>query len=270
MSLLSHDRFVAVLGGSAVGLSCQRGNGKGRDWLGSVSFIGERFPSWPLAIDTLERMLREHVRGRAELCVLLSSHYCRFCLVPWSEQIVAPSELQEYARFCFEEVYGQSEESWSLCISPEAAGQPRLAAGLPEELLGALRALATNLGVRLGSVQPYLMTAFNRFARSMPQKDYLFIVAEPARSTLLLSTDNRWGAVRSLGVADSDEALGELIARECELRADEEGAVALPVYLHAPGRVDDTPQLADVEVLSLELPHPGVRDVLYSMAMAVN
>ncbi|SDN16531.1 hypothetical protein [Pseudomonas jinjuensis] len=268
MSLLSPDRYVAVLGGSAVGLSRQRG--KTREWLGSVSFIGERFPAWPLAIDTLECMLREHVRGRAELCVALSSHYCRFCLVPWSEQIVAPAELQEYARFCFDEVYGPPEEQWTLCISPEAAGQPRLAAALPEALLEALRGLAGKLGVRLEGVQPYLMAAFNRFARSLPQKDYLFVVAEPSRSTLLLAGDNRWGAVRSLGVADTDEALDELIARECELRGGDDAAEPLNVFLHAPGRFDDTPQLAGVEVLTLQLPHAGVRDVLYSMAMAVN
>ena len=51
MSLLSRDRFVAVLGASGVGLG--RRQGSETLWLGSVGFIDEGFHAWFNADGTL-------------------------------------------------------------------------------------------------------------------------------------------------------------------------------------------------------------------------
>lgn len=262
------ERYIAVLGSTGVGL-CRRRGGT-CEWLGSVGFISDHFPAWPVATETLERLLAEQVRGRAELCVLLSGHYNRFCRVPWSDQINTREELQVYAGVCFEEVFGLSAQSWTFTLSAEAAGQPRIAAAVPDELLLRLRTLASNLSLRLVSVQPYLMAAFNRFDAQLAKDDFLFVVAEPGRSTLLLARDGRWEGVRSICSPDSDGALAALIDRECEL-FDADSEHPLPIYLHAPGRFENTPSLEQetVVMLNLQVAAP-VRDVLYVMSQAVN
>lgn len=266
MSLLSRERFVAVLGASGVGLG--RGQGSHNQWLGSVGFIDEGFMAWAVALETLERLLAEHAASGAELQVLVSAHFCRYCLVPWSEQINSPEELQGLARVCFEDLYGPPSQPWKLVISAEAAGFDRIASAVPEDLLNRLNSLAKTRGLRLVSVQPYLMAAYNHFDKRLGTEDFLLVVAEPVRSVLLLARNGRWAAVRSVGCNDSDAALGALIGRESQLQASLSER-PLRVYLHAPGRLDAAPQVPEVELLQVQAAPAAPRDSLYLMSRAV-
>ncbi|WP_271409305.1 hypothetical protein [Pseudomonas sp. Q1-7] len=258
MSPLSAETYTAVLGPRSVGLY------RGRDprGPGSAAFEPLGDLAWSPALAALEGLLARREPGRARLRVLLGSHYARFCLVPWSDAIDSPAELQGYARLCFEDLYGAFDQGWSLRLSPEAAGRPRLAAALPEELLDRLRALARSAGLRLASVQPYLMAAFNRYRASLAD-DFLLLVAEPGRGSLLLARDGRWASVRSLALDDSDAALNDLVAREGALQGLEQDTPPA-LFLHAPGRAGQITS----DVARLDDAEPG--DPLQAMAMTVN
>ncbi|QAY85546.1 hypothetical protein [Pseudomonas arsenicoxydans] len=266
MSLLSRDRYVAVLGASGVGL----GQRKGSEtlWLGSVGFIDEGFHAWTVALETLDRLLGEHAPAGAELSVVISGHFSRFCLVPWSEQISSPDELLGFAQLCFEDLYGAPTQPWSMVLSAEPAGYDRIATALPEDLLARLRSLVSGRGLRLRSVQPYLMAVFNHFDKSLDAGDFLFVVAEPVRSVLLLAREGRWTSVRSVGSNDSDAALIALIGRESQLQASTSER-PLNIYLHAPARIDVQPDVPGVHLRTLEEDRTGVRDSLYVMSRAV-
>jgi len=266
VSLLSRDQYVAVLGASGVGLGQRQGSAT--HWLGSVGYIDEGFQAWTVALDTLDRLLAEHVTTRAELTVVISGHFSRFCLVPWSDQISTPSELLGFAQLCFEDLYGAPTQPWSLVLSAEPAGYDRVASALPQGLLDRLRSLASDRGLRLRSVQPYLMAAFNHFDKSFDAGDFLFVVAEPVRSVLLLAREGRWSSVRSVGSSDSDAALTALIGRETQLQASTSER-PLNVYLHAPARVDSHPEVPGVHLRSLDEDRTSVRDSLYVMSRAV-
>ena len=80
-------------------------------------------------------------------------------------------------------------------------------------------------------------------SQQLQQGDFLFVLAEPRRSVLLLAAGGAWQQVLAQGCADSDQALQALIERTCELYGEQ-----MPrVYLHAPGR-GDVPQLAAVQL----------------------
>ncbi|MHC8339939.1 hypothetical protein [Pseudomonas sp. HLT2-19-2] len=266
MSLLSRDRFVAVLGASGVGLGQRRGSET--LWLGSVGFIDEGFHAWAVALETLDRLLAEHTHPGAELSVVISGHFSRFCLVPWSEQISSSAELLGFAQLCFEDLYGVPTQPWSMVLSAEPAGYDRVATALPQDLLTQLRTQVAAGGLRLRSVQPYLMAAFNHFDKSFDAEDFLFVVAEPVRSVLLLAREGRWTSVRSVGSSDSDAALTALIGRENQLQASISDR-PLSVYLHAPARIDSHPDVPGAHLRTLEEDRTSVRDGLYVMSRAV-
>jgi hypothetical protein len=263
VSHLSRERYVAVLGASGVGL----GQRKGSEtlWLGSVGFIDEGFHAWAVALETLDRLLGEHAGAGAELTVVVSGHFSRFCLVPWSEQISSPDELLGFAQLCFEDLYGVPTQPWSLVLSAEPAGYDRVATALPQDRL---RTLASGRGLRLRSVQPYLMAAFNHFDKSFGAGDFLFVVAEPVRSVMLVAREGRWTSVRSVGSSDSDAALTALIGRESQLQASSSER-PLNVYLHAPARIDSHPEVPGVHLRTLEEDRTAVHDCLYVMSRAV-
>ncbi len=265
MSLLSRDHMIAVLGASSVGLGVRQGSQL--RWLGSVGFIDEGPGAWTVALDTLQRLLSEHAPARASVQVLLSAHLCRFCLVPWSEQIQRPDELQAFTHACLEDLYGAPGQAWALALSPAPAGHPRIATAMPQALLEQLRSLAKARRLRLESVQPYLMAAYNRFVRPRAGDDFLFVLAEPQRSVLLTVQQRRWAGVRSVGSADSDYALGALIARERHLQAGSGDAQQL--FVHAPARLESPAQVPDAQACGLDDSSLSVRDGLYVMARAV-
>lgn len=242
MSHLSPDRYCAVLGAEGVGLG--RWHANQHQWLGSRAFACDSGqPAWAPAIAALAELLAEHAPRGARLQVLLSARYSRFCLVPWSDAIGHPRELDAYARACFENLYGQPLDDWRIVLSPEVAGAARIATALPEALLQALKTLGRENRLVLRSVQPYLMAAYNSCSAQLEEGDFLFVLAEPRRSVLLLAAGGAWQQVLSQGCADSDQALQALIDRTCELYGEH-----LPrVYLHAPGR-GDVPQLAAVQL----------------------
>lgn len=240
MSHLSPDRFCAVLGAEGVGLG--RWHANQQQWLGSRAFSGDAAqPAWQAALQALAALLAEHAVRGARLQVLLSARFSRFCLVPWSDAIGTASELEGYARACFEHLYGQPLDDWRIVLSPEPAGAARIATALPQALLQGLQALGLASRLQLRSVQPYLMAAYNRCAAQLGQGDFLFVLAEPRRSVLLLAAGGAWQQVLAQGCADNDQALQALIERTCELY----GAHLPRVYLHAAGR-GEVSQLAAV------------------------
>ncbi|MFJ2985355.1 MULTISPECIES: hypothetical protein [unclassified Pseudomonas] len=243
-SLRDHaaKQYCAVLGAEGVGLGCW--HGKQHQWLGSRAFTCEAAqPAWEAALQALAALLTEQAVRGGQLQVLLSARYSRFCLVPWSDAISHPRELDAYARACFENLYAQSLDDWRIALSPEPAGAARIATALPVALLQGLQALGRESRLKLRSVQPYLMAAYNRCLAQLQQGDFLFVLAEPRRSVLLLAAGGAWQQVLAQGCADSDQALQALIERTCELYGEQ-----MPqVYLHAPVRCD-VPQLAAVQL----------------------
>ncbi|CAM4085499.1 hypothetical protein CCOS865_03021 [Pseudomonas reidholzensis] len=259
MSHLSPDRYCAVLGAEGVGLG--RWHAHHHQWLGTRAFTCDAAqPAWGAALEALSALLAEHAPRGGQLRVLLSARFSRFCLVPWSDAIGHPRELQAYAQGCFENLYGQSLADWRIVLSAEPAGTARIATALPEALLQGLQGVGREHRLSLRSVQPYLMAAYNRCSAQLAQGDFLFVLAEPRRSVLLLAAGGAWQQVLAQGCADTDQALQALIERTCELYGEQ-----LPrVYLHAPGRAE-VPQLAAIQLCQAA----GDSDPLCAMWRAV-
>jgi hypothetical protein len=265
---LSPERYLAVLAPTHASLLRRRGRG-------AVEVLGDtdcaaQGAHWDAAADALQGLLAASAVRRGELAVVLSSHFARYRLVPWSDAIGSPDELDAYVRIGFEDVYGAVAAGWALRVSPEPAGRDRIAAALEQALLDRLDSLARAAGVRLVSVQPHLMAAFNRLLPRLRRDDFLFAAAEPGRCSVLLARAGRWVGVRSNAVEDSDAAVAALLARECELHGLAGDAVPA-VYVHAAGRAPGAwrPVLGTLpETLAIGAPAAATADPWRDMALA--
>lgn len=263
MSLLSRDDFVAVLAPTRATL-LRAGRG-GAAPCGASDCEG----GWNGAADALQGLLREGGAHRGGLTVVLSSHFAHFLLVPWSDAIGSPAELETFTRIGFEDIYGPIAAGWALRISPEAAGRPRVAVAVEQALLDRLQTVAQGAGMRLASVQPHLMAAYNRLQPRLARDNFVFAVAEPGRCSILLARAGQWLAVRSNASADSERAVAALLERECELNGiGDPAAGPLPaVYVHAAGRTAVAwPAVEGIAPQALAL---GGADAWQDMALAV-
>ena len=266
MSLLSRERFVAVIGPRFVGL-VRRARG-GHEVLGRVECeAGGKAAQ--VTCDALEELLAGTSLSRGDLTVVLASDLVRFRLVPWRDEIASTAELEAYARICFEEAYGTEGGDWLLRISREVGGPSRLAAAVERGLIERLELIAGKAGLRLQSVQPYLMAAFNRFADDFRKSDFMFVVAEPSRNTVLVARGGNWVAVRSSACTDPTTSLAAVIEREIELQRGEGGAAPV-VFVNAPAGVslpEGTVRGASPTMVGRA---DGVSDHVLAMAMAVS
>lgn len=273
------DHYVAVLTPAGASIIRRRRGINGScdlkaDQAVADGTAGGEHPAGVLAaVDALEALLAHPQIGSGRLSIVLSNHFVRYQLVPWSDDVGTPEELNAYARICFEQVYGGEAVGWQVQVAPERAGSPRLAAAVPLTLLDRLRAIVAPTRLKLHAVQPYLMAAFNKLGSPFRYQDFLFVLAEPARTCLLAATGGQWRGVRMSAGDDAPETLAALIERECQL-LDLHDAVLPPIYVHAPQRARMVlPAVAGVVPRALPVPVPAslaaVADARLAMAMTV-
>lgn len=157
--------------------------------------------------------------------VVLSNHFVRYALVPWSEQLANRQEREAYLRHCFGAAYGETAKRWDLRMSEPNPDEPSLASGIDQALLESLRSALNSGDIRSDAIHPHLMVGANRSRRWISQGLVWFVMVERGRVCLSLLDRGLWKIVRN-HQADADEPaalmseLGTLLAREAILAGD--------------------------------------------------
>jgi len=160
-------------------------------------------PSWGAALQALEAELPNFKDGRPAATVILSNHFMRYTLVPWSKKLANAEEELAFTRHCFTRVYGQIAERWALRLDPGPTEVPRLASAMDQAFLDGLRGVFEGAGIALKSIQPHLMAAFNGFRGSLGQHSAWFALLEPGNLCLALLYRGDWVRVRNLKIGDA-------------------------------------------------------------------
>ena len=160
-------------------------------------------PPWRAALQELASALPGYAGGKVGAKVILSNHFLRYALVPWSDELADADEELAFVRHCFVRIYGESAQRWALRVNAQANGEPLLACAADAELLDALRGVCDGAGIALRSVQPYLMAAFNGCRRELGSQDAWFALFEPGNLCVALLRHGSWQRLRSLRVDDA-------------------------------------------------------------------
>jgi len=189
---------------------------------------------WHGAAAALGKFDEEARDANAEVTVVLSNHFARFILVPWSEGLGNAEEQTAFVRYCFAKVHGERSKDWDLRLSPTPAGSARIASAVDSSLVQAVRAAFPPAArAKLVSLQPYLMSAFNRWRKDVKGERAWFLLVEPQRACLARIEGGRWSAVRNTrGNFDEPGQWAGLLDRERH-RVGGDGA-SEGVYVHAP------------------------------------
>ena len=181
-------------------------------------------------------ILREFASPRTRLT--LSSHYTRYLLLPWRADLNDSDEEHAAARLAFVETFGAAAAGWRIRLGDETPGHTHLAAAVDDQLITAIEQAAQTANTRLLSVQPYLVSAANRWRHRIAGHAATWLVLhEEQRACLALIEAGEWRWVRSMRLpAGWIASLPELIEHE-DLLAGRETAAA-EVLLFAPGEAE--------------------------------
>ena len=195
--------------------------------------VASKEAPWDGAVRALETALAEQEKRKACATLILSNHFMRYAMVPWSAALSDEAELMSYARHCFRQAYGSAAENWELRLSPGPAGMPQLASAVDVRMLQALRQLFARARLALSSVQPYLMAAYNNCRSHLQGRSAWLVLFEPGCLCLALLQHGRWASVRSMRIGlDWREQLPQLLEREsCMATLD---SVPEAVFVWAP------------------------------------
>jgi len=173
---------------------------------------------WSGAVRTLAAELPELVGSNAFATVILSNRFMHYALVPWSGALKDEEEETAYARHFFKQLYGSAAESWELRLTLERAGVAQLASAVDSRLTDAVRKLFDGAGIRLRSIQPSLMVAYNSCQTRLQKCNAWFVLFEAGSLCLALLQQGRLGSVRTLRAgSDWREMLPQLLEREAYL-----------------------------------------------------
>jgi len=228
---LSPERLLIGLAPEGVSLLRVSGGAKPRALdkrtLACESSSGE---PWEGAAAALSRLAGELGKASARVTVILSNHFARYALVPWSAGLAKADEEAAFARYCFARIHGERSKDWDLRLSPGAPGTARVASAVDAPLIRAVRS-AFSSRAKLVSVQPYLMSAFNRARAQLAGARAWLLLLEPGRTCLARLEQGRWAAVRNArGELEGPEQWAGLLDRERHVAGGEPAGE--DVYVH--------------------------------------
>lgn len=165
---------------------------------------------WREPLHALVRELDAARERGSALEVVLSDHFVRFALLPFSADLVRDEERRAFARMTFAQVYGPTSEGWDIALDERLSPAPAIAVAIDRSLLQALRELCSARRMRLASVVPAFVRDLNRHRRLLRASTFWLARTEPGRVTLALRRGGAWAAVRTRRL---DAAGAEPLAR---------------------------------------------------------
>jgi len=206
---------------------------------------------WRNALAALEAALPEFSKRRLRVTVILSNHFVRYALVAHSNKIANSDEENALLRHSFMQIYGERVDHWLFSLGDtDKRDAPRLACAMDRELQEDVDTIFKESKLKLHSIQPYLMTAFNQWRRRFKDAAW-FVVVEQGRLCLAGFHDHQWHCIKSITIGDDwFRDLSLQLEREKFLSGSE--VQNIPVYICAPG-YDTEPLPAQVQGCTVEL-----------------
>lgn len=167
---------------------------------------------WQAALAALDGALAEWGSRGGSAAVVLSNHWVRYAVLPWQPSVTAAAEVEQLARLHFERNFGAAVSGWTIRSCDRGYGAAHLACAVDTALITALQACLAAHGMRLSTLQPLLMAAYNDARREF-SGNTAFVIVETGRVCLSLLHQDRWLAIASRRTgADLGEALEQELA----------------------------------------------------------
>ena len=90
---------------------------------------------WQPACDALARKLTDASWQGSRIHVVISDHWARYAILPWSAELTGEAERMAHAKLLLNNTYGDIGEDWAVCLSEARPNMPALISALPANLI---------------------------------------------------------------------------------------------------------------------------------------
>jgi hypothetical protein len=208
------------------------------------------------ALERLAEELTAEPWQKANVRVIVSDQWVRYEMLPWSVELSRDSERLAHARYLLAATYGELADSWTVAIGDGPPGAPRLVTAMPTELLTELQVMTSARGLKLVSVQPHAVVAYNSSRHRLPTEPAWFATMHEGSLVAMHVSEGRCDRVRSVRLSDDWEV--ELYRIRAMARLAQSRPAEGAVFVDAPLHVRILAREGEASVTWLENEQAGV------------
>lgn len=174
---------------------------------------------WERAISQLDILLSTmKVKAKSQLNITLASEFVRYLALPPQQMYMNLSEKIAYATAAYKEIYGSVVDDWEVRLQDTPAQDTAIVAAIDKKLLEALNQIALKHQLKLTTVKPYLMSAYNGLAKQIGGSNGYLVIVEFKRLLLINLLQGKCVNVRMFKLnSDWQSELKSLMVRESVL-----------------------------------------------------
>ena len=179
------DKLQIVLTPERVTITRQNGSFKPREMVSNTMPCvapeqGEH--AWQPTLRALQTLLKQKDISNTSATVLLSNHFVRYQLIGAQPDLSSHDEEQAFVRFSFAEIYGDEVNRWQLRWGSGLQLSPQVASAIDNAFIEQIESMLVVAGIKLNSLQPYLMAAFNYVRKFVDTNPHWFVLVEPGNA----------------------------------------------------------------------------------------
>lgn len=157
--------------------------------------VSGHFADFGPALTRLMDVLAEPTWQSAVARVIVADPWARYGIVPWPNLRLDEDGRLAHARYVLAEYYGEAVSDWSVSLADTPPGQPYVTCAMPGPLKSGLEEILAGARLRLLSLQPQLIVAFNAWRHQLPTDDAWFVSLDEGSLAAVHLSQGGWDRV---------------------------------------------------------------------------
>lgn len=155
---------------------------------------------WSNSLHALDALLGKAEWQGAVARIVVSDHWVRYAMVPFSDVLTGAAERQAHARHVLNGIYGEVVSQWVVTLADSRPGRAQVACALPAQLLEELQTILMRHRIPLRSLQPQLVSAYNHWRNRLPEGGAWFVSIEQGSLAAARLGSGNWDRVHSVRI----------------------------------------------------------------------
>lgn len=157
---------------------------------------------WSQALAAARSELQDPSWQRANARVVIADLWVRYAIAPWSRDLVDDDERLAHGKLILQQVYGDEMRDWTVRLAETVARRAQLVCAIPSQLKSDVDQVLATAGLRLLSLQPHLVVAFNRWRSRMSAAGGWFVTIDDGSLAAVRLERDSWEEVHCVRVGD--------------------------------------------------------------------
>lgn len=184
------------------------------------------------ALARLAEVLRESIWQNADARIIVADAWARFGIVPAQTANLVADARAAHARYVLTDAFGAVISDWHMAIEDAFPGRTSVTCAMPAALKSDLEMTLDSARLRLVSLQPQLVVAFNAWRSRLPPDNCWFVVLEEGWLSAVHLAQGAWDRAHAARL--SKDSIVELERMQAFGRLTETGGVGARMFVEAP------------------------------------